>query len=134
MKKILLVYRNFPENLRLVITALIGALIGYITYELIYYFNPIHPKASTSWFLAFLIGVLRQHALHRWLTFSYKTPYWKSLFRAYIMYSGTLIVTSGFNWTLTEIVFINHRLAWGFCLILQALINIIFLKRYVFKL
>ena len=134
MNKILFAYKRFPENVRLILTAIVGALIGYITYEIIYYFNPFSPKASSSWFLAFIIGVARQHALHRWLTFSHKTSYWKSLFRAYIMYSGSLFISSGLNWFLTEIVSLNHRLAWGCCLITTALISLIFLKKYVFKL
>jgi putative flippase GtrA len=131
--QILDAYRRLPENIRLVLTAILGAGIGYIIYELIYYLNPIEQKASSSWFIAFIIGVLRQHALHRWLTFNHKSPYWRSLLRAYIMYSGSLFATSCFNFLLTEVWELNHRLAWGCCLILQALIGLIFLKRYVFR-
>lgn len=133
MRKILASYRKLPENVRLVLTALIGASLGFVTYEIIYFLNPIKPKASSSWFISFILDVLRQHALHRWLTFSHKTPYWKSLGRAYIMYSGALLVTSGFNWFLTEIVLLNHRIAWGCCILLKALISLVFLKNYVFK-
>jgi putative flippase GtrA len=110
-----------------------GALIGFITYEIIYFLNPINPKASSSWFIAFVIGVARQHALHRWLTFLHKTPYWKSLGRAYVMYSGSLFLSSALNWVLTEKMLIHHRIAWGLCLIVTALISLIFLKNYVFK-
>lgn len=133
MQKVLTVYRKFPENVRLVLTAIIGASFGYITYEIIYYLNPITPKASSSWFISFIIDVVRQHALHRWLTFSHKTPYWKSLGRAYILYSGSLLFTSGFNWLLTERILLNYRIAWGCCLLLKALISLVFLKNYVFK-
>jgi putative flippase GtrA len=126
-------YRKYPENIRLVLTAIIGTSFGYITYEVIYLINPITPKASSSWSIAFIIGVLRQHALHRWLTFSHKISYWKSLGRAYIMYSGAFLITSGFNLLFTEVVLINHRIAWCCCLILQASISLIFLKNYVFK-
>lgn len=133
MRRILITYRKYPENIRLVLTAILGASFGYITYEIIYSINPIIPKASSSWCIAFIIDVLRQHTLHRWLTFSHKTPYWKSLGRAYLMYSGALLITSGLNWLLTEVVLLNHRIAWGCCLILKALISLIFLKNYVFK-
>jgi putative flippase GtrA len=117
----------------LVITACLGALIGFVTYEIIYWINPIDPRASTSWFIAFVVGVARQHALHRWLTFSHPTPYWKSLGRAYVMYSGSLVVTSALNWGLTEQLLLNHRLAWAICLLVTALISLVFLKRYVFR-
>jgi putative flippase GtrA len=133
MENILTKYRKLPELIRLSITAIIGAFTGFITYEIIYYLNPLHPKASTSWFLAYIIGVARQHALHRWLTFNHKASYWKSLYKAYIMYSGSLLVSSALNWFLTEILYLNHRLAWACCLLTTALISLVFLKRYVFK-
>ncbi len=126
-------YHNLPENVRLILTAIIGALVGLITYEIIYFLNPMEPRASSSWFIAFVIGVARQHALHRWLTFLHKTSYWKSLAKAYVMYSGSLFVTSALNWILTEELLIHHRIAWGLCLIATGLISLIFLKRFVFK-
>lgn len=122
-----------PENARLVLTAILGALIGFITYELIYWVNPITPRASSSWFIAFVIGVARQHALHRWLTFLHNTPYWPSLGRAYVMYSGSLVASSALNWLLTEQLLLHHRLAWALCLLVTALISLIFLKKYVFR-
>lgn len=134
MNSILSAYRKLHENTRMVLTAIIGALLGLITYEIIYLINPFEPKASSSWFIANIINIARQHGLHRWLTFhTYKTRYWESLMRAYIMYSGSLIVGVGVNWLLTEVMGINHRIAWVCCLIITALISFFFLKRFVFK-
>jgi len=126
-------FNNLPEIVRMIIIAVVGAGIGFISYELIYYVNPLETRASSSWAFAFIIGVFRQHALHRHFTFSDEKPYWKSLIRAYIMYSGALFITSGLNWYLTEVQMINHRLAWVTCLILSALISLVFLKKYVFR-
>ena len=133
IRKLLDHYKKLPDLARMSITAVMGAGIGYITYELIFYINPIIPKASSSWFIAFVIGIARQHGLHRWLTFSHKTPYWKSLFRAYIMYSTALLVSSGLNWYLTEQLSINHRLAWLCCGLISALFSLFFLRKFVFK-
>jgi putative flippase GtrA len=134
MNSIIFAYRKLHENTRMVLTAIIGALLGLITYEIIYFLNPIVPKASSSWFIASTVNIARQHGLHRWLTFhSYKTKYWESLIRAYIMYSGSLFFSVGVNWLLTEVMFVNHRIAWVCCLIITALISFFFLKRYVFK-
>ena len=117
----------------MIIIAFLGALIGLITYEIIYYLNPFNPRATLSWVLAFLIGVTRQHALHRHFTFLYKTPYWKSLYRAYVLDFGDLIFGAALNWFLTVILHLHHRIAWGCCLLLTALISLLFLKQYVFK-
>jgi putative flippase GtrA len=134
VNNILVSFKKLPENIRMVLVAIIGVLIGLITYEIVYFFNPFEPKATSSWFIAFIIGIARQHGLHRSLTFSHKTVYWKTLFRAYIMYSGSLLIGTGLNWFLTEVMFVNHRIAWACCLLTTALISLFFLKRYVFKL
>lgn len=126
-------YIKSKEFTRMVSIAILGAIIGFITYEIIYYFNPFSPKATLSWILAFIIGTARQHALHRRFTFLFKTHYWESLYRAYILDFGVLVSTSALNWFLTEIIHADHRLAWFSCLVLTAIISLIFLKQFVFK-
>jgi putative flippase GtrA len=125
-------YQKMPEKVRMVTTAVIGALLGLITYEIIYALNPFTPRAPTSWALAFAIGIARQHALHRWLTFTYRTPYWRSLRRAYVMYSGSALVGTLLDWVLTQWLGVNHRVAWLICLMSTATISLVFLRRYVF--
>jgi hypothetical protein len=125
-------YRAMPEAWRIVATACIGAMIGYVTYLLVYALNPIAPRATTSWLLAFLINVSRQHALHRWLTFDEPGRYWPSLRRAYVMYSGTAVATTSLNWLLAVRHHLNHNLAWLACMGLTALISLVLLKRFVF--
>jgi putative flippase GtrA len=115
------------------ITAILGVAIGYFTYEIIFNVNPIEPKATVSWCLAFFIGVARQHALHRWLTFVHKPPYWKSLFRAYAMYSMSFALGSCLNWIFVERLLLNHRMAWFLCLFVTTAISFFLLKKYVFK-
>lgn len=117
----------------MVVTAGIGALIGLLTYEIIYALNPMQPRAASSWAVAFAIGIARQHALHRWLTFTHDTSYWPSLGRAYVMYSGSAAAGTLLNWGLTAGLGINHRIAWVICLLTTAMISLIFLKRYVFR-
>ncbi len=128
------VYHQLPEPLRLVCTAILGAGIGWVTYEIIYWLNPLHEsRATTSWALAFLLGVARQHGLHRTLTFTHHSPYWSSLGRAYLFYSVSAFLGAGVNYTLTVRLGLHHRLAWAACLLLTACISIVFLKRLVFR-
>lgn len=121
------------EYMRMLIIAVIGAVLGFITYEIIYYLNPFHPKATLSWITAFIIGVARQHALHRRFTFFHKVPYFKSLYKAYVVDLGALLYSSILYWFLSEFLHLDHRLTWVVCLLSTALINVLFLKRYVFK-
>ena len=113
-------------------TAVTGAGIGYLTYEVIYYLNPLNNKATSSWITAFIIGVARQHGLHRIFTFEHYSPYWKSLGRAYIMYSASALIGGLANFTMVQIYQIHHRIAWLVCLGITASISLIFLKKHVF--
>ncbi len=126
-------YHQLPEKVRLVLTATLGATIGWVTYEVLYWLNPLtRYRATTSWGLSFLVGVARQHGLHRWLTFTHKSPYWRSLGRAYLYYSVSALLGALTNYYLTVILGVHHRLAWLVCLGFTALISVFFLKRLVF--
>lgn len=126
-------YHRMPENLRMLVTALIGAAIGLLTYEIIYFLNPMQPKATISWALSITVNIARQHAMHRWLTFTYSTPYWPSLGRAYVMYSGSAVVTTLLNLGLTAGLGLNHRVVWLICMLTTAGISLMFLRRFVFR-
>lgn len=121
------------EYVRMSVIAIIGAISGFITYEIIYYLNPFSPRATLSWLVAFIIGIARQHALHRRFTFFHKGPYFKSLYKAYIVDIGALLYSSGLHWFLSEILHLDHRLTWVICLLSTTLISVLFLKKYVFK-
>lgn len=126
-------YRGMPEKARMVCTAILGAGVGLLTYELIYLVMPLTPRATISWIVAFIVGVARQHGLHRCLTFSEReNSYWPSLGRAYLMYSAALVVGAVLDWVLTEEVGMHHRLAWLCCLLTTATISLVFLRKFVF--
>ena len=126
-------FRRLPEKLRLAIVALLGALIGLVTYELIYWINPFRPRASSSWLMSFAIGVPRQYSLHRWLTFGSDVPYGPRLARAYLLYAALAVLTTGLNWLLVERLGVRHRLAWLACIVMTGLINAFALKPLVFS-
>lgn len=127
------IFQKQPETIRMLIIAAIGVILGFVTYEIVYYLNPFSPKATISWMLAFVIGIARQHALHRYFTFSHKGSYFKSLYRAYVVDVGALLLSTGLNWFLIEILELPHRLVWGICLLATGVISLVFLKRYIFK-
>ena len=126
-------FLSLPESARLVIVAIFGSLTGLAVYEVVYYLNPFEPRASISWLLSFIIGVVRQHALHRWLTFSHRGPYWRSLTRAYLLYASLLVVTTALNYLLVEQLQWNHHLVWLICVATVGGINLFALKRFVYS-
>ena len=126
-------FRRLPEKLRLAIVAVLGALIGLVTYELIYFINPFQPRAPSSWLVSFAIGVPRQYSLHRWLTFDSGVPFGPRLARAYVLYASIAVVTTALNWLLVEQLAVPHRLAWLACVTTTGLINAFALKWLVFR-
>lgn len=132
LARLLARYHALPEKVRMVLTAILGALTGLVTYEIFYALDPFEPRATTAWTASFLVGIARQHGLHRLLTFTHPTPYWRSLRRAYVMYSGTLLWGTGLNWVLTEKLGVGHQVAWFCCLMSTATISLFLLKRFVF--
>lgn len=129
----LLNFYKQSELVRMLLIAVLGAVLSFATYEVVFYLNPYSPKATISWVLAFLIGVARQHALHRYYTFRHKESYVRSLYRAYVVDIGALLFSSGLNWFLSEVLGMNHRLVWLICLSSTAIISLVFLKKYIFK-
>ncbi len=124
---------KIPEKIRMILIAIIGGIIGWITYECIYWINPLHSgRASSSWLLEFIVGTARQHAMHRWLTFKHNGPYWNSLLRAYLYYSMTACIGTGINFFLTEHLHVYHSIAWVICLCITAAISLFALKRFVY--
>lgn len=125
-------FRRLPEKARLALVAVFGALVGLVTYEIIYFVNPFEPRAPTSWLAAFIIAVPRQYSLHRWLTFDSDVPYGARLVRAYVLYAAIALLTTALNWLLVERLGVPHRLAWLACISTTGLINLFALKSLVF--
>ncbi len=128
----LLRFRRLPETARMITVAILGALIGLLTYEIVYFLNPFEPRAPSSWLLSFAIAVPRQYSLHRWLTFESEVPYVAHLGRAYLLYSTIALLTTGLDWLLVEHFGVAHRLAWLVCVSTTGLINLFALKPLVF--
>lgn len=125
-------FLKLPQNIRMVIVAIAGALIGLLTYNILYWLIPFQPRATICWSVSFFIGIARQHGLHRAFTFTHPSPYWESLFRAYIMYSGSAVIGMIVNYILTQIWHVDHMAAWLVCLFITASISFLFLKKKVF--
>jgi hypothetical protein len=44
-----------------------------------------------------------------------------------------IAIVGTFNFTLTELLHVHHRIAWATCLIVTAIISLCYLKKIVFK-
>lgn len=122
------------EFRRVAIAAAIGTVLAWLTYEIVFFVNPFDPRATTSWAAAFLIGVFRQHHLHRTLSFYKSTrSYSGSLSRealaaVFVFVTGILL-----NYWLTDRLDFNHRIAWATCLVSVSAIEYALMKFFVFR-
>ena len=123
-----------PEFIRVCISAAIGTVLAWVTYELVYVLNPFEPRATSSWVISFAIGIVRQHHLHRTLSFPGTTePYKQTLSRDVVASVAVFLASTILNFFLTEMAQINHRIAWGICLSGVAAFDFILMKFFVFR-
>ena len=126
-------FLSLPQIIRFGVVGIFGLLAGWITYEIIYWLNPYsNLRATSSLAVAWLIGVPRQHALHRWLTFTSPSAYWGSLGRAYLSYSLGAITSILVNFWLVEQIEIYHRIGWLASTLSGVFLNYIGLRFYAF--
>ncbi len=116
------------------IAAAVGTVLAWLTYEVIYFLNPLEPRATLSWVFAFFLGIFRQHHLHRTLSFpETHTTYETSLRREALVSTCIIVTSAGLNLWLSKVAMIHHRLASGFCLISVAALEFVLMKLYVFR-
>ncbi|MCA0869974.1 GtrA family protein [Seohaeicola saemankumensis] len=113
---------------------MIGTFAAFVTYEIVFCLNDIEPRATVSWAIAFVIGMFRQHHLHRVLAFpATRVRYGVSLQREWLSSVLVLIFGLALNYFLTERVGLHHRYAWATCLISVAGLEYGLLKFFVFR-
>ena len=118
---------------RVAIAAAIGTVLAWLTYELIFYLNPFEPRATSSWTVAFVIGVFRQHHLHRTLSFPGTVrSYSGSLRRVSAMALLVLVIGTSLNYWFVQSLQIHHRVAWAGCLVSVAALEYALMKFFVF--
>ena len=131
-------YKNkwnlIPEKIRFLITGMFGVFIGGFIYVIIYKSNPLEThKATTSWILAFLLAILRQHALHYFFTFTeISVPYLNSLYGAIKTYSFNLVWSTVLIHFLNEQVKLDYRISWFITVAISVPLSYILLKKLSF--
>lgn len=123
-----------PEVERVASVALFGTLVSWLTYELIFLVNPLEPRATTSWFLTYLTAIVRQHHLHRVISFPGPKAGYAATFRRQVVVNVTLLgLGGGLNYGLVELAGMHHRPAWLICMALVATANYLSMKFFVFR-
>lgn len=115
---------------RYIIVGLAGNLIGLITYNILFFYFPLNEyKIISVWILAYLIGVIQQHHLHRKWTFNDEgKSYLKTLIGAYKAYSIGMIISTVVNYFLLSELEINLQVAWFISVGVSVVTNFLFLK------
>jgi hypothetical protein len=86
--------------------------------------------ASVCWALGFGISVSFRHTTHRYLVFGdYVGGYWASLGRIYTGYSIIIVLSTLFNFVMTQYAQLPHYVAWIITLLWTGIVNYFILKR-----
>tara|TARA_Y100000588_G_scaffold355897_1_gene411563 strand:- start:24 stop:425 length:402 start_codon:yes stop_codon:yes gene_type:complete len=124
-----------PQAYRFVIVGGIGTIIGWFIYNAIYIVNPmLEYRASISWSVSYVAGVIIQHGMHYSLTFrESESNYFDSLRGAYFSYSLVLLFSTVFNGIIVEIIEIGHQISWFLTTIISAVMSYFLLRRFSFQ-
>ena len=126
--------RRQDEIYRVGLVAAIGTAASYITYEIVFLLNSVEPRATTSWAISFVIGVFRQHHLHRYLAFPKTAARYEVTLQRELLASLTVFFISvGLNFYLTQKLSFHHRIAWAACVASAAGLEYGLLKFFVFR-
>lgn len=104
------------EQVLFTMATLLGTLTFLVLFECFYRLNSYTLEAaetvfSVSYVAAYLISIVWQHALNRWLIHSFAAaPYWASLGQTYIVYSLSLAVMASAGAILISFLAISPRL------------------------
>ena len=129
-------FRSYNKLLfsRFFVVGVIGNLIGLAIYAAIFSIVQYEPRAAISWFLSSIVGIWKQHGLHRIFTFTdSREDYLRSLIKAYLSYS--FIIASGTicHWSLVSILGVYHYYSWLITQVIHVAISFLILRRFVFK-
>tara|TARA_R110002050_G_scaffold281201_1_gene428491 strand:+ start:792 stop:1136 length:345 start_codon:yes stop_codon:yes gene_type:complete len=69
-------------------------------------------SVSFAWTVSYLVSILWQHSLHRFLVFGTGGDYWGSLWVTYVAYTTSLLVSMGMTYALTEYAGLSSQLVW----------------------
>ena len=128
-------WKNTPEKIRFLLVGGVGVLIGWAVYNVVYYLNPASEiRATSSWLVAAILNVFRQHGFHFIFTFKdHDSKYISSLMGAYLSYSLGIILGVVLDYILTEIYFVNHQVAWFIVMTFSLPVSYFMLKKFSFK-
>mmetsp|Transcript_18729 Transcript_18729/g.47626 ORF Transcript_18729/g.47626 Transcript_18729/m.47626 type:complete len:147 (+) Transcript_18729:85-525(+) len=110
----------------------VGTALFYVAYEALfqYVFAESSAPATYAWVFSYAASIWWQHALHRFLVFGASAPYWRSLFRMYLSYAASLLLSTGLNYCLVEMLHVDHGLAWVAGLLGTGGINYVVVKKF----
>jgi len=133
-------FHKLPQYPRFAISGLIGTVLFYLLYKLVFIFNPIEwHHAAVSWTISYLCSIIWQHWLHQTLVFytargsSSMTSYLKELGLTYVSYSAGIVLSHFTMVLLVDILQFDYQLAWLFTLSFTGVVNYVFLSLTAFK-
>ena len=125
---------NKSQVTRFVTVGLFGTLIGLAIYAVVYSLVQVEPRAAIAWLLSSIVGIWKQHGLHRLFTFTdSKEPYLQSLLKGYAGYSAIIISGTSLQWYFVSILGFQHYYSWIMIKIMMTGFSLFILRRFVFK-
>lgn len=126
--------REIRTGLRFIVSGSAGVLIGLVLYEATFWLNPTTTyRATSSYVIAYVLGIFVQHALHRSITFGGAVSYARSLRRTFLVYPAVLVVSSALNLALVNGLDWHHRAAFWATIVVSGALSYLGLRLFAFR-
>ena len=121
------------EFLRFNAFGIVNSAFAWVVYEILYRIDvwPGHAAVS-AWAISCTLGMIQSHYVHYTYTFHNAFPYEQSLYRAIMVYSGQLMVTTYITYLMVEQYLIHHRIIWLLNTCLFGLLNFLMIRWIAF--
>ena len=120
------------EGILFVISGVIGTILFYILYEFLYRILTFEEYKSTiCWCISYLLSIAWQHKLHLVIVFPNKkiNNYFYSLFKTYLVYSFSLILSTFISFCF-DLIHLEHTVSWVLTLTITGFLNYFTVKDY----
>ncbi|KAL7574541.1 hypothetical protein ACA910_015896 [Epithemia clementina (nom. ined.)] len=111
----------------------VGQLLAYVVLHATLFPDDTTSNNSSAlcWMASFVLSIAARHTSHRYLVFGDYVPnYWHSLGRMYAGYSMSIVLSTVFNYVITQgVARVSHYVAYAATLLWTGLANYFILKR-----
>ncbi len=123
-------YNSKKQIIKFGLVGLSNTIIGFAVYYALYFCNFYYILAG---FISWLVSVFNAFYWNHKFVFQSGNGWWKTLFRTYVSYGASLLVSTLLMYVLVEFLSVSPVVAPVLCLLITVPLNFLLNKFWAFK-